>query len=98
RSHRLDGSELANIGSYGRVSNHADACNVGRDFLEQLKPFRTDAIFEIWKSGNVATRLRQTSNKAGGDWICHHYKYDWHRAGYLMQRGYRRSGGGKDDV
>jgi hypothetical protein len=40
-----------------------------RDLLEQLQPFPARALFELGKSGGVASRPRQACDEASADGI-----------------------------
>jgi hypothetical protein len=71
---------------------------VGRNFLEQFKPFRTNAVFDTRKPGDIAAWLRHASDKASGDGIGNLIKYDWHSTGHLLQGGHSWGGASKDDV
>src|SRR5215471_21484654 len=74
---RLNHTQDSDAGSYSGVSNDSDMCHVGCDFLQQFHPFRTHSVVEIREPGDVAARLRQTSNKASADGIGNLRKYDW---------------------
>src|SRR5262245_47347098 len=56
--HRLNDSELADPGGYGGIPKHHRPRDGWRDLLEQLQPFRAQAVFELHESGGVAARPR----------------------------------------
>src|SRR5215475_1952119 len=56
----LNRSPLANAGDYGGIAKDGCARDIWRDLLEQLQPFRANAVIEQAKAGNVAPRSRQT--------------------------------------
>ena len=82
----------------GRVAKDCYACHARRDFLEQLQPFSTDAVFELDKSGRVAARARQAGDEAGADRIGNKHEYDRHRAGCLQQRCHAGSASCQYDI
>jgi hypothetical protein len=64
-------------------------CNprrAGCDLLQQLQPFRADAIFEQRKPSGIAARSRQAFDKAGGDRIGDVREHDRHDLGRSLQR------------
>ena len=48
----------------------------GANFFEQLKPFPAQAVLELAKSGNIATRPSEASDEARADRINNQYKHD----------------------
>src|SRR5262245_33666395 len=98
RRHRLNYRKLADPGGYARIPQYYCSRQVGCDFLEQFKPFSTQAIFELHEAGGVATRLRQTIDEAGADWIGDDREHDRHGAGRPKQLSCRKTTGGYDDV
>ena len=69
RCHGLDCAELPNAAGPGGIPQHRHTCHDRRDLLEQLQPFRTDAVFEVSKSGSVATRPCQALDQASANRI-----------------------------
>src|SRR5262245_18183453 len=98
RRHCLDRGDLALAAGNGGVAKDCYACHARGDFLEQLQPFSTDAVFELDKSGRVTARPRQTVDEAGADRIGNKHEYDRHRAGCLQQRRHARSASGQYDI
>ena len=74
---------LKNSTGYGRIPKNCHSRYVRRDLFEQFQPFRTDAEFELGKTGGVAARLSQARNKARSDRIRSRRKHDWHGASPL---------------
>jgi hypothetical protein len=70
---------------YGGIAQNRRARHAGRDLFEQLQPFRADAVFELGKTGGVASRLRQARDEAGADRIGGLREHDRHGAGRLEQ-------------
>src|SRR5262249_37480873 len=95
---RLNRSQLRNAARRGGVSNDSDMCHVRSNFLQQFHPFRPHSVVDSRKPGDVAARLRQTSDKATADGIGNLRKYDGHAPGRLLQCGDSWSAIGKDDV
>ena len=72
RRHGLDRAQLADAGRYGRIPKDRRSRHARRDLLEQLQPFRTDAEFELGKSGGVAARhVREHAPAAGHICLAH---------------------------
>src|SRR6516162_6521348 len=78
RRHSLDDSELPDPGRLAGISNDSRSRHAGRDLLEQFQPLAAQAVFELHKSGRVATRLCQTFDIAVADRIDALCEYDWH--------------------
>src|SRR5262249_16127523 len=94
----LDSSKHSNSGGYGRVSNDRCSRDVRCNFLEQFKPFTSEAVFERDEPSSVAARPRQTIYEASAAWVCNQHKHDWHGAGHLQQRCHARSTTGDNYV
>jgi len=47
-----------------------------RNLLEKFQPFRRQVIFELSKTGSVATRSRQAIDEARADGIANIYEYN----------------------
>jgi hypothetical protein len=62
------------------------ARNPRRKFFQQLQPFGTQAVIQRDETGGVAAGPCQTRNKACADRVDDPYKYDWYRAGLLLER------------
>src|SRR6516225_6368115 len=54
-------------------------------FLEQFKPFTSEAVFERDEPSSVAARPCQTIYEASADWVSNQHKHDWYGAGHLMK-------------
>src|SRR5262245_3885896 len=94
----LNDGELADAGSQRRISQHCGARDARGDLLQQLRPFRTETVFELHKAGDVAARPCQARDQAGADRIGGSRKHNWHGSGCLQQRLHRRCAAGHDDV
>jgi len=69
RCHRLDDRELADTSRDGWISEYSYACHTRSYLFEQLQPLCAQAIFELKKTSDISTRLRQTFDETGADWI-----------------------------
>src|SRR5262249_37187423 len=78
RGRSLNYRKLADPGRYGRIPQYYCSRETGCDFLEEFKPFSTEAIFELHEAGRTATWLRQTVDETGADWIGDDRKHDRH--------------------
>ena len=69
-----------------------------RDLLEQLQPFRRNAVLELSKAGDVASRSGQAFDDTEANWVDRLRKYDRDPAARLQERHDRDTGGGEDHV
>ena len=69
-----------------------------RDLLEQLQPFRRNAVFELGKAGDVASRPGQAFDDTEADRVDRLSKYDRNAAIRLQERHDRDTGRGEDNV
>ena len=97
RGHRLNYRKPADPGGC-RIPQYYYSREARCDFLEQFKPFSTQAIFELHEAGGIAARLRQTIDETGADWIGDIREHDRHAAGRLQQRRHGRVARPKYDV
>ena len=67
RRRGLDHAELGGPGRDGRFSKDHRPCHAGRNLLEQLQPFRSDAVFPHEKTGGIAARPCQAIDVARAD-------------------------------
>ena len=98
RRHGLDGAELADAGGDGRIANDCRSGHFRCDFFEQLKPFPAQAVLELAKSGNNATRPSEASDEARADRINNQYKHDRQGAGGLKQRWQNGGASGQNNI
>src|SRR5262249_14650443 len=92
-----DGVLPDRCGLRGVPNNRRTRC-AWHDLLEQLQPFAGQAVFELYKTGGVASWPRQAVDKARADGIRNDGEDDRHSAGDLQQLPYGRAAGGHDDV
>src|SRR5262249_51244140 len=86
RSHGLNSTKLTPAGGEGWIARHVGASYMGRDLLQQFKPFPAHAVFKHRKAGRIAAGVRQTRNKAPAHWIGRIHKHDWHGTGSSKER------------
>jgi hypothetical protein len=94
----LDHSELAYRGAYGGIPKDCYPRYGWRDFLDQLQPFATQAVFELHEARCVSARLRQAFDEAGADRVRNDDKDDRHRARFLQQELCSEAASGQNDV
>jgi hypothetical protein len=82
----------------GWIANDSDMGHLRRNFLQQLRPFGTDAVFEHSKAGSVATGPCQAGDQAIAYWVNDTHEHDRHSTGFPLQCSHNRGGGGQDDV
>ena len=76
RRYRLNDGELADPGGHGGIPKHCRPRDIWCDLLEQLQPFRAQAVFELHKAGGVAAWPRQAPDEARSDRIGDDHEYD----------------------
>ena len=81
-----------------RFPQHRYARDLGRDLLEQLKPFPRQAVIELVKTGGVAARPRQAVDEAGADRVDALSEHERHGAARLLQRRNGLAWTSQDDV
>src|SRR5262249_10572702 len=69
-------------------------CNL----LQQLKPLCANPVFELGKSSDITTGLRQAIDEAGTDWIDDVREHDGYSAGNLLQCPHARGRGCHEDI
>ena len=74
------------------------ARHAGRDLLEQLQPFRAQAVFELGEAGDVAAWPRDALDETGADRIDGLREHDRHRAGGLPHGSHDVAAGSQDHV
>jgi hypothetical protein len=84
RRHGLDGAELTGPGRIAGIPQDCHPGDVRCDLLEQLQPFRAEAVFEEREASDVAARPRQARNETGTDRIGSLHEHDRHGAGRLL--------------
>src|SRR5262249_23807889 len=98
RRHGLNCAPQANPGRYGGIANDCYSRHTWRNLLEHLQPFRADAVFIRGKTGDVATRPRQTIDEARADRIGGDHEHDRHVGCRAPQWPHRRAARGEDHV
>jgi len=76
------------------VSEDADAFDLRRRLLEQLKPLSAQVVIELEEAGGVAARLRHAIGNARANRIDGLREHDRHAAARLQQRRCGRAGAG----
>src|SRR5262249_30721998 len=73
--HRSNSAELPNACRSSGVAKHQRSRHVGSNFLKQLSPFSTHAVFEIQEAGDIAAWVGHALYEAGTDriWNIHEY-------------------------
>jgi hypothetical protein len=72
-------------GGLGAIPKDRRSRHAWRDLLEQVQPFRANAVLEWGKTGGVATRARQVIDKTGAHRIGDEGEHDRYAAGRLEQ-------------
>src|SRR6516164_7274129 len=94
----LDRAELAGPGRYTKTLKEPHSLYAGRDLLEQLQPFPTDAVFIQHETSSVAARLREAIDEAGADRFGNLDEHDRHGTSRPQQRPRGCTGNSQDDV
>src|SRR6516162_3419689 len=95
--YRLNDGELPDAGGYGRVPDNPDADGRWHRLLEQLQPFRAQAVIELHEAGHIAAGLREALDKTAADGIDGGGKHNGYLVGSLQHgRGCRASAGDDD--
>src|SRR5262245_6571881 len=84
--HRSNSAELPNACRSSWVAKHQRSCHVGSNFLEQLGPFSTHAVFEIQEAGDIAAWVGHALYEAGPNRIWNIHEYNRDGASGLLQR------------
>ena len=98
RRRGTDRAPLADPGGYCGIPKDRNSRYARRDLLEQLQPFRAQAVIEQDKASGVAARPRQTIDIAGADGIGDAHEHDRHGACCLKQRNQGWRAKSQDDV
>jgi hypothetical protein len=85
----LDDRKLSDPGWYICIAKNCCPRHIWRDLLEKFWPFPTQAVVELNKTGNVASRPRHRFDESRAYWVRDLCKYDWYRSRGLQQRSHR---------
>ena len=97
RRHALDSSELSDPGAFVGIPNDRRSFHARRDLLEQLQPFRAEAVFIRHEAGDVSAGVRKALDETSADRIGNNSEHDRHGAGGPVQR-HNGIAAGQDDV
>jgi hypothetical protein len=82
----LNGAELAGSRGYGAIPKDGGSRHPRRDLFEQLKVFRTHAVFQHDKTRSIAARPGHAVDETSADRIDDASKNDRYSAGRLQHR------------